>query len=348
MSSLLDRSESSAIKGILILLVVLGHCIPFVRLTNSWMVMTWLYLFHIDNFFILPYLYPEKPLSKRRILDAAIRFYIPFLILCIPLTCVNVLRTGNTPRLPDILLVLVGGGSIHLKNIVGVQYPWFLPAMFMASILRGIYATVPNAYRHGLFVLGWCLVLLKVTPNSWQLPSSLDYIVLGLRFLFLGVVVRWLSEKRWFGKASLSILIFVGSICFFVHYRYCLRPFYYGYYLTSFYFVLRLFMAPAFLLLLFNYRTKLAGFSFLVKFGEYSFSIYLIHTVIGYLANGILTKTGINDWLAAPICFTIMMFTSFRLACFLDKTKNMKAMFMPRGCHDFKKAWKGFISMFYS
>ena len=90
--TLLSRDESSSIKGILMLLIVLGHDIPFVDWTDSWMVMVWLYLFHIHSFFLLPFLYPIKPLDFYRFWNHIIRYYIKFICFALPLLTINQLE----------------------------------------------------------------------------------------------------------------------------------------------------------------------------------------------------------------------------------------------------------------
>jgi len=49
----ISREHSAAMKGLLISLVVLGHCIFFTDVfpLRSW---DWLYCFHVAGFFILP------------------------------------------------------------------------------------------------------------------------------------------------------------------------------------------------------------------------------------------------------------------------------------------------------
>ena len=340
-TSLLSREESNAVKGVLILLVILGHDIPFVRLTDPWMVMVWIYLFHIHSFFLLPYLYPLKKLSRGRLRDSFIRFYVPFLVLSFVLMALRLFSVngnGMGLTLPEVLLGLVGGSPEQMKSIFGVQFPWFLPAMFMAGVVREAFMAASPVCKGLLFIMGCFSILLVFLPFI-SIPATCANLALSLRFLVMGLLVRKFCEKGWFGNAALVSILLSGSICFFVHYRCCLRPFHYGYPMEDIYKALRFIMTASFVMFLWGIRTLLAKSSFLVEFGKYSFSIYMLHAFIGYFVNWTLSWIGVSNWLSAFICLITVAGASFLGARIIERMGKLQALFMPKGWQDFADAW---------
>lgn len=75
-TSLLKRDLSVGWKGILILLIVLGHnsilCKPSIEADHFYIWRTWLYTFHVWAFFVLPFLYGCKELNLVDIVKHAI------------------------------------------------------------------------------------------------------------------------------------------------------------------------------------------------------------------------------------------------------------------------------------
>ena len=81
--SLISINESTALKGLLIFLIVLGHNMIFTYYVLPYNGMAYLYSFHIQAFFILPFLYDSKILNVKRIKDYFFRLYWPFIIISI-------------------------------------------------------------------------------------------------------------------------------------------------------------------------------------------------------------------------------------------------------------------------
>ncbi len=338
-TTFLEREESEGIKGVLILLIMLGHNIPFVNLTDSWMVMVWFYLFHIDSFFLLPFLYSQNLISIKRLWNLVVRFYIPFLTISIPLMLYGIIWGKNLFSIGDYTLVLIGGGSLHLKKIIGVQFLWFLPAMCFTCVIRELFIRTSIVCKNVFILLGCVAIILNFYPQI-ALPSCMDYLLLGMRFLVIGLLVRCFCEKKLMSIPSLLTILVLGSLGFFLHYRWCIYSFQLGYPLSCTYRFLRLFMAPTFLIFLWSIRSILSKSRFLIFLGKNSFPIYLLHPFIGYFSYLMLKKMGINDLLAAPLCLTIMLLVSSFFASLLNKIKCLHSIFMPRGWNDFILAYK--------
>lgn len=93
----LTRDESNIIKGILILLIVLGHNHflmdgEYVRLQIQ------LYKFHVIEFFILPFFYKMKAdTSWEHLRDIIVRNWVPYLWIlsaCYLTSCIYSIKSG--------------------------------------------------------------------------------------------------------------------------------------------------------------------------------------------------------------------------------------------------------------
>ena len=96
-TSLLKRDLSVGWKGILILLIVLGHnsilCKPSIEADHFYICRSWLYTFHVWAFFVLPFLYGCKELNLVDIVKHAKRNFIKLLVpyLWISVLCVFIM-----------------------------------------------------------------------------------------------------------------------------------------------------------------------------------------------------------------------------------------------------------------
>ncbi len=339
--SLLTHDESNAIKGLLILLIVLGHDIPFVDMTDSWMVMVWLYLFHLQSFFLLPFLYPLKPLEGKRLANLLIRFYIPFVVFLIPLLVIQLLRKQPTPPLYQLPIVFVGGGALFLRKFIGTQFLWFLPAMCICSTLKELHALVSPTARKALLALGASAILCTIIASpKWLMNNTLDYVRLAFRILFTGILLRIVIRGRTSWTIPAAITFLVGSICFFLHYRLCIRPFTIGYKLTPLHHVLTLLVSVSFVILLHHFRSFLAQSSLLKLLGANSLYIYLFHIYWGYLGNRLLTKLHAPLLLSSVVCLVIMLSGGFSIALAIRRCKTLQSIFFPNTVDDFTLAWK--------
>ena len=94
--SLLDRNQSTWLKGLLILLIILGHNsilmgnLPGMRKTVLY---DFLYCFHVSAFFFITSLYNWPNLSKEYIKKIFLKLYKPYTIMFGVLACVNLLIT---------------------------------------------------------------------------------------------------------------------------------------------------------------------------------------------------------------------------------------------------------------
>ena len=345
--SFLTHDESNAMKGVLILLIALGHDIPFVKMTDSWMVMVWLYLFHLQAFFLLPFLYPLKPLDGKRLVNLLIRFYIPFIVFLIPLLAIQLLRKQPTPPLYQLPIVFVGGGALFLRKFIETQFLWFLPAMCICSIIKEVFATAPPIPKRVMLLLGattiFCTIL---TFPKWLMNNNLDYVRLAFRILFLGILLRLMIQSRISWHLPAAIIFLIGSICFFVHYRLCIKPYTFGYALTPFHHVLVPLMSLSFIIQLHHFRTLLTHSGFLKLLGANSLYIYLFHIYWGYLGSWLLTKLHTPLLLSSVVCLAAMLGGSLSIALVIRRCPILQSIIFPKTFDDFALAWRRIIHPF--
>lgn len=156
--SLITRDESSAIKGLLMLLIIFGHTS---MLTTDFMTgertyfWNWLYTFHVFVFFILPFIYGHK--RKRNEVETRadgflvdysyvaaefkhnfIKMFFPYLWFCV-ISAFVFLSIGYGVFNPQgMLYAFVFGEQSALGRYFGFNLLWFLPAMLALLTLKSI------------------------------------------------------------------------------------------------------------------------------------------------------------------------------------------------------------------
>lgn len=141
--SLISRPQSEALKGFLMLLIILGH----LRGINGTFQM-YLYCFHVQCFFILPFLWPSKPLTRVNVVNSAVKLMYPYWLwfTLLSVVAVGLLHasafTQQEPVIPGINNVLLGawtyitGGMGMIERFCGSQFLWFLPCFFSMTVIR--------------------------------------------------------------------------------------------------------------------------------------------------------------------------------------------------------------------
>ena len=335
----ISREESCSLKGVLILLIILGHNIAFVKLTDAWMVMVWLYTFHIHAFFLLPWLYPQQALSLPRLRDLFLRFFLPFLLTGLAVALAKhrlaFFTAGIWLQLPK---AFFHGGSGHLQKLLGLQFLWFLPAMFFASCIREAYAAAKPLFRQALLILG------ALAAFRWLLPfpvydSLFGYIFSGLAYLYWGLLLRE-CIRRGFGSPPFCVMVLIAaSTVFFLHYRLCIRPFFrFGYPLTPLHRTITIFMQAAFFLLLFQGRHHLAQVPSLVFVGRHSFPIYLVHPWFSYLSFYFCQRLGLPLVATCPITLAFTIGGACACAWILNRLPRVNSVLLPRHWSEWRQA----------
>lgn len=285
----ISQEASNAIKGLLIALVVLGHNSILCRVWDGCTTTAplfhwrWLYTFHVYCFFLLPSIYNKFPYRKGNLRKYALRLLYPYAWICAICVVLSLFVMGNPFKgWTNLAQAMIWGSDKLLDENMGLNFPWFLPAMFMLLLMKDFYYSAGERLKKifvGSGVLLWVVVIVtgvKFSTLGTYVPFAL---VPALRLLPVCLLCVWLTGKIDFtikSRWGLAIVFTLLSILLWCFYHYDIRP---G--RMVFYFVTPV---SAFLLLL-SIRDYLAKSRLLVALGKMSLPIYLYHVIV---FNGLL------------------------------------------------------------
>lgn len=341
-NSLISREESTAFKGFLILLIIVGHNMFFTYHTENIQAMGYLYNFHIEAFFIIPFLYGGRKLTITRILNGFVRLYWPYILLTtlfyIGFYIIYSCHPFDLGRLMSLWLY---PNSYQLHIYTGVQILWFLPTMYILTLLKDIYYYSHNAVRICLMILsiiiiGQPILSYFIGPIIRPLIQMLTYIPCGFRaamsFFLWGISIRYLLVKIDEGKIP-GWLLFTSWIL-----------------LTASYFIniliwknnfvtfsLRLVFPFVFFFIYIKYR-KVIMTKIFHHLGSHSFKIYLIHPFLGYvlffLLPDFMNYNIFLKWVIIISSIIVITLISYWLAKIITRFRPFDRFFFPRNFKD--------------
>ena len=297
--------ESTAIKGLLIILIILGHAQPLIQIPGR--VRSFFYEFHVHCFMILPLLYPIKQLSKGRIKNYIARLMVPYILLFLLFFSGKIIPpfiiylSGYSSHVNFVETIIRGGHSLimggyfPLGDSIEVRYLWFLPVMFSFLIIRDYYNTYASQMSRAIllllgaifyFILWVCLyppylIEIKKTVMDWS-PFSIWQ---ALGALFMGVTTVFLLEKSYFSNISKAIIIVLLLTFVAILSLYCMTP------KSSVYRIILNAITPIIaFMVIYYYKNILSSLKVLRRFGEHSFEIYIVQTPICIIMYTIIPK----------------------------------------------------------
>lgn len=343
--SLISRDESSSVKAILIFLIILGHNMVFTYLFEKYHVMEFLYNFHIQSFFILPFLYGSKCITKEKIINTFIRLYYPFILFTfISFIAYYVLYLNAKIEIINIFRMLFTGDVDLIKHFCGVQIFWFLPVMFSLLIIRDLYYYSNIWIKVLLLVLSCISLFLSLESMDYGYYYHIynkinSFIPLGgfraISYLILGALFRKIIEFRRFKDDFIvSLLLFlILSIIYFFNVN--------GIDNKIVTIILKIMFPIDFMWMLWNLRSFLSKFNYLSKqIGTQTFGMYVFHPYIGYICYFIIMKFFEIDWIYALLVQLIMFYGSFWIARKINNTHNLKKKLFPHNSSEFFSMFK--------
>lgn len=344
----LNREESSAIKGLLIFLIVLGHNAVFTDSVKG--IWGFLYTFHVQAFFILPFLYgSEKNYNFTSSLKKNFwRLYWPFVIFFISLSVLwygvqNVITDSRSvfnvnligwDKFKYYVVALFSGSYYLIDYFTGFQYLWFLPVMFSMSVLREV---IPSSrlWQSLIMVIGLIsytifFVFMYKQPYEKDVNSTLMLfspfaILQGCGAYFLGKLgAQTLNHK--YRKSTVpvfSTLFIVASIMYLVLVKTdsLTNTMQWGFrFIMPFLFV-------SFLILL---KTVLAKSKFLRALGNYSFPIYIIHPIICTVAFMVCDKCLEVNLVSAIIVQVVVVGLAYWISVLVYKIEPIRKKLFPK------------------
>lgn len=339
--NLISRADSSALKGFLILLIILGH----IRgISNEFQM--YLYCFHVQCFFILPFLYRAKPLNTQSFSNLALKLLWPFVLLygLQILMAIFIFHdssfTSSSELIPGIKNWVLGiwsfitGGITLIDKFCTTQFLWFLPCFFSMSLIRmwyeqhnfkplqvfllcllgtGCYLLYSTfSYLNEIYPQKIFLIAQAVSPFSiWQ----------GLGFFTIGLVTLWIIRHDKIKNRNLYLGIIVILSCV--------------YWITfgnQIWFRILRFVFPVFFFLAIYYSRKwFSNSRWLIKLGDKSLAVYLIHPFLCIACGLIIPKTLINNVFIIALQFIIILIISYAIAVLIERIKILRMILFPKG-----------------
>ena len=209
--SLISKKDSTLLKGILILLIILGHNSI---LMQERAIFNYLYHFHVYVFLLLPFLYNIPQFTFERVKKDFIHIYKPYTLFFVILVLINTYILNTKFNITQVLYAYISGNEYMLKANIGASFLWFMPTMFSLLLLRNWLMNKPGKILWSCVFVSF---LAFVATRVLWLCTVYDfpYIVLGgtvsFVYFFMAVVSRYIYEKyhnnRCFGYLSCTVFI---------------------------------------------------------------------------------------------------------------------------------------------
>lgn len=212
-----DKQAIDAFKGILILLIVLGHNNFFSKYYP--LGFNVLYNFHVACFLILPFLREDSSIKLKDFTDKAVRYFVPhtvfFALACIAyyvLTLRNTTSIGSA--IMSALAALLLSTQAQYKSVTGMNLFWFLPAIFILIAILAWYRHTSS--RNKIITIAFTLLVhffIGLLPKSgseflpWSAGTVLFLFPLGL--LIAAITKIYKNDPKLYLAASLAFPIFI-------------------------------------------------------------------------------------------------------------------------------------------
>lgn len=295
----INKSQSTSIKGLLILLIILGHNFMLANYVSQGRIFVWTYSFHVTMFFIIPFLYDKKESTIRQTIKKTARKllfpFVWFYLLSFTLYSIHYHSTFNTITFIKGLIPL---NTDWIPQAAGVQYLWFCPVFFMFTIIKSI-LPIMNKYLKWilLFISAICFCIVKINI-FFSKEIYCNLIIASLSYIF----ISWLTIKlyHFLSKDKYKYLAII-----FVIYSILILS---GIKLPKI--ISHLILPITFLSILYLSRNYLSKSKILIAIGKLSFPIYMVHffvNIIFEMALKINLINGIISYiLTVSICYFVI------------------------------------------
>ncbi len=329
-STLLSREESGAVKGLLILLIVLGHNSLIMQPTGLF---PYLYSFHVYCFYIFPFIYgfraesDDIPLIRviwEKTLHNFRRLYPLYIIWCgIGIFASHFIKHQEFEIFRTIYSV-ISGNQVTLSQYCGFAFLWFLPTIVAVMFWRDVFFCLPRwgkCVQLCISLALWTLAVMGFTNfhhSGNYIPFALAQ---GLYFCASGILARWILEHT-----TVSVLTRTAAIPLFMLIPVFIR--FRGYLPPDFTWLSWLIPPTVAFICIYQFKKYLSRSRMLRFIGEYSLQIYILHIIV---FNAFL-KTGKFSGLAAGVVIYILTIVCCIAAAYCMKLTPVKWMIFP---------WKG-------
>lgn len=310
----LDKETSTNIKGLLILLIVLGHNHAIAPLGSFLEV--WLYRFHVLIFFVLPFFYgtKNKKLSSDYLVDLIVRNWIPYFFTALMALTATLVTTGEFKINGLTLFAFFNGSSTMTSRYLDAIFLWFLPTYCTFSLLQ-VSAHSNKWLKIVLCLTGLAGWFMTWEQFEWLRVHSLFGIPMAIKCFALGCLCQYIYKKQY--------AVYIGAAVFVV-----LTLLLYKHTTIAFTSIIWPISAFGVILLI---RSSLKNKIFQVL-GKHSLIIYLIHLFIYHLIESIAGQglpVGIFN-------FIVTLAVSTMIAVVIEKNDFIRRLYTPRVLNDIK------------
>ena len=209
-------------KGIAIILMVIGHIIPYNNL------IVWIFSFHMPLFIILSGITYKIPKDKENLKINFKKYlkklFLPYAITLLICTIIRVLKSVDVFSL-DIFFkelakyFLWGNGCDY--NFLGINFTgvgpiWFLITLFFSKLIFDFinYKASKNNLITNIIIYSFCLLLgLEIGEVLW-LPHGLDLVLIFLFYLYVGYLFKTQFDNLKVNKTLIFVIAFaIWGIC---------------------------------------------------------------------------------------------------------------------------------------
>ena len=319
--SLISRNHSTTLKGVLMLLIILGHNAILMEHNGDFTYKEFLYTFHVWGFFLLPFLYPISKPSFAQLRKYAKRLILPYCILFLFFLLVFSLLTKTIPNLKETSLAFISASQLLLKQTIGFRLLWFLPTMFIILIARDAYYYATKPIQ--IAVITICIVSTLysfIDENTYwkimyNMPLGLIYLP---RLLLLGILARRIiylinnHNYDFYFFLTTSLLAIITTLSFFTFVDSIPLPALLN----------RQILLPIVFFFFLYYLLKNISISICTKIGLFSFSIYIIHQPVYNLLFHFLQTHTLHWFFLGILVFFLTTIISYLLAWFWNMAAN--------------------------
>lgn len=185
---ILTYEQTDRLKGLLIILIVLGHIGQLFTVQSQ----SVLYAFHITTFLFLPFLFNNDKLTIENIKKTFKRYFIPYSIFfAVSLLVFTMYLQNEFDPMSTFIAWLIGSGPL-LRGSIGFSVYWFFPALIFLLVLIMVNNTLSLTGRKIFFYL--MIVAHFFIP---MLPGEiLQYFPFGsyvaLYLFIVGLVIKYI------------------------------------------------------------------------------------------------------------------------------------------------------------
>jgi len=312
-------SESDAIKGVLILLILLGH--NHYLAPEGELLYRFLYKFHVICFFILPFFYnKKKEWNFSNFKNVIVKCYVPYFFFFVLCAFIYFLASYDNKNFDfgKVFYAFFNGSQILIKENAGFNYLWFLPAFCAFSILKICFDSSNKIVKLIIVFLAIILVFYPKFPRMYLFPYIPFAITQGFYFFAFGFVTWFFVDKIPYIKYIGAVVFIIFSFLFFLK----------DGHINVFPFI---FPATAFMFLL-SLKELIVRIPYLQQLGKFSFPIYLVHVIIYNILERILVYSVLN----AVVTYILTILLSVATAFLMTKIPFIQKLVLPKGYNDFK------------